>query len=254
MVNEDNNSSTQVMMTKKRLIQILLFCAVLLATSSAMAETLRIVTIALPPYGYIDNKTNTGLNYEIGDAIALEAGFVPENNIVPLARGMEEISTGHADMIIMFPNPKINADARNLGMILPMETVIIARAGTVLRSLRDVRGKRVGSVRGAKYDDRVTKESGIILYPTDSYSQSLKMLLAGRVDAIIGPKLGLYYTAKTDNIPKQALGKPLVLSVSEGSVFISNKTPDSVAQQIGRAMSKLMKNGRIQQILSKYSL
>lgn len=241
-------------MINVRLIQFLLLCAVVLTASSALAENLRIVTIKLPPYGFMEDNTPMGLNYEIGNELARMAGFEPNNRIVPLARGMEEIAAGSADMIIMFPNPKIDANARNLGMILPMETVIVARAGTVVRSLRDVRGKRVASVRGAKYDDRVTKESGIILYPTENYSQSLKMLLAGRVDAIIGPKLGLYFTANKDNIPKQALGKPLVLSIREGSVFISNRTPGSTAQRIARAMAELLKNGKIQQLLDKYSL
>jgi len=238
----------------KRLVQFILVCIVMLTAFSALAETLRIVTINLPPYGYVENGHDTGLNYELCNLIAFEAGFEPENRIVPLARGVEDIASGKADIILMFPNPKINAVSKNLGLILPMETVIFGRAGSVYRSLKDVRGKTVATVRGAKYDDRVTKKSGIILYPTESYSQSLKMLLANRVDAIIGPKLGLYFTANKNGYPKHVFGTPLVLSVAPGSVFISNKTPEDIAARVAAAMDRIKAKRIEQEILEKYSL
>lgn len=238
----------------KRLVQLTIICIIMLTASVAVAETLRIVTLALPPYGYVENGTDTGLNYEVSNLLALEAGFEPDNRIIPLARGMDDVVTGRADMIIMFPNPTINAAAKNLGTILPMETVIFGRADSIYRSLKDVRGKTVASVRGAKYDDRIGKKSGIILYPTASYSQSLKMLLARRVEAVIGPKLGLYFTARANNYPKQAFGEPLVLSIAQGCVFISNKTSPGVIEKIVDAMIRIQDNGTVRKLLEKYSL
>jgi len=238
----------------KHLIQLILVCTVVLAAFSAQAEALRIVTVALPPYGYTENGNDTGLTYELCNLIAQEAGFEPRNRIVPLARAMEEIATGKADMVLMLPNQKINANARNLGLLLPMETIIIGRADSLYRSLKDVRGKRMATVRDAEYDDRITKQNGIILYPTKDYSQSLKMLLAGRVEAVIGPKLGLHFTAKANNFPKQAFGEPLVLSVAEGSVFISNKTSGDIAKRISAAVNQIKKNGSARKLMGKYSL
>jgi len=220
-----------------------------------MAEPFSLATIALPPYGYSEKGQPKGLTYELGNAIATEAGLTPTNSILPFARAMEEIALGKVDAIIMFPNPTIDSCAENLGLVLPMETIILGRAGTPLRSLRDVRGKTLATIRGAKYDDRISKKNGIILYPTDSYSQSLKMLLAKRVDAVVGPKMGLYFTAKRDAIPKRALGAPLVLSVAKGCFFLSNKVSDGqIRQRLIEAIERLKKNGTINALSAKYAL
>ncbi len=235
-------------------IQFIIVCIVLLTASVAVGETLRIVTLSLPPYGYVEKGTDTGLNYELSNLLAVEAGFEPDNRIIPLIRAVDDIAAGRADMVIMFPNPTIDAVAKNLGIILPMETVLFGRAGSLYRSLKDARGKIVASVRGARYDERISKKSGIILYPTASYSQSLKMLLAGRVEAVIGPKLGLYFTVKTDNYPKRAFGDPLVLSTAQGCVFISNKTSPDIIEKVVAAMTRILANGTVHMLLEKYSL
>ncbi len=240
---------------KSFLTTICLICTLALTASPAFAEVLKIVTIALPPYGYVENNQPMGLNYELGNIIAEDAGYTPENIIVPLARAVEDIQNGNADVVIMFPNPTIETSAENLGLVLPMETVLFGRADAVFRSLRDVRGKTVATVRGAKYDDRISKKNGIILYPTESYSQSLKMLLAKRVDAVVGPMLGLSFTAKNNHIPKHALGKPLVLSVAQGSLFLSRThSTHDMKRRLTESIKRLKENGTINALLGKYTL
>lgn len=232
-----------------------LLCILMLMAIPALAETLSIVTIALPPYGYFENNRPMGLTFELGNAIAEEAGYTPSNTILPLARAMQDIEAGNADVVIMFPNPTIDAHADNLGMVLPMETIIVGRADTPLRSFNDVRGKTVATIRGAKYDERVSKKNGLILYPTDGYSQSLKMLLARRVDAVVGPRLGLFFTARQNNIPKHAFGTPLVLSIAPGSLFLSRETSAvGSRQRLTKAMHRLIDNGTIAALMAKYSL
>lgn len=242
-------------MTRQSFLLSLFVCILVLAAAPALAETLRIVTIALPPYGYVDKGISTGLNYDLANAIAEEAGYTPENIIAPLARTMQDIQTGDADVVIMFPNPTIDAHADNLGLVLPMETVVLGRAGTPLRDIKDLRGKTVATVRGAQYDERISKKNGIILYPTENYAQSLKMLLAERVDAVVGPLLGLYHQAQNDRIPKQALGKPLVLSVARGCLFLSRKaSPPDARRKLTEAIRRLTENGTIKALMEKYSL
>ncbi|MBI9078575.1 MAG: transporter substrate-binding domain-containing protein [Pseudodesulfovibrio sp.] len=237
----------------KRLTYFLLACTVMLAVSPAWADTLRIVTVSLPPYGYTDKGKDTGLSYELCNLIAHQAGFESENRIVPLSRAMEDIATNKADMILMLTNPKISTCATHLGQLLDVETIILGRADSRYRSLKDVRGKTVATVRDAKYDARISKENGFILYPTTNYSQSLKMLLAKRVDAIIGPKLGLYYTARMNNYPRQAFGDPLILSTTKASIFISDKTTDNVSKRISAAMTKIRNNGSAHRLMEEYA-
>ena len=234
---------------------IYLICLLILITTPALAEVLNIATINLPPYGYIENGQPTGLNYELANIIAKEAGYTPNNSIVPLARATHYIETGRVDVVIMFSTPFIRAHADNLGLVLPMETVVLGCADTIIDTLQDLSGKTVATVRGAKYDDRISKINDIVLYPTRNYTQSLKMLLSRRVDAVIGPILGLSYTAKKNNFPKQGFGTPFILSTAQGNLFFSKKSSSTnKKQRLRKAVKRLRENGTMQRILNKYTL
>lgn len=228
--------------------------AVLLFATIAVASNLNIATIDLPPYGYVKNGAPTGLTFELGNAIAREAGLIPMNRIARLHRGVAEVGDGRADLIIMFPTPTIEAVALNLGQVLDMETVVIGRPGTKLCSPDDLHGKTVASVRDAKYDNRISGDSEITLYACKSYLHGLKLMLAKRVDAIIGPKLGLYHTIKTNDLPRQEIGEPLVLSVAHATVFLSRKAPAHYAHRLHEAIKRLKANGTIDKLVRKYSL
>lgn len=233
---------------------LLLLAGLLAFPSTVLAEGLRIVTIDLPPYGFVTKGMISGLCYELGDIIAREAGLEAINRIRPLARGVEDIVDGTADMIIMIPSEEILHWADNLGSILPLEVVIFGRVQTPLRTLRDVRGKVVAHVRGAGYQDSKSRELGIVPYPSGSYEQSLKMLLSKRVDAVMGPKMGLQYTARRLGLPRRAFGPPLVVSVAQGSVFLSKRVKADVAARVAEAVERILRDGTMQRLLDKYSL
>lgn len=228
----------------------------LLAASPGLAgnvEALSIATIQLPPFGFVTNGIETGLSYEIGNAIALEAGYVPDNSLVPFARALEGVTEGTVDMVIMFPNPTLTENAINIGLVLPVENVVMGRADTRLRSFADLRGKMVALVRGARYDDRISTRNGVTVYPVDNYAQCLELLVSKRVDCVVGPKMGLLYSARRQGIPLHALGKPMLLSVGQGSVFLSADSATAERRErIAEAIRTLMLRGVIQQIRGKY--
>ena len=232
-----------------------LTCLLILMTTPVFAKVLHIATIALAPYGYTENGQSTGLNYELANAIAKEAGYTPDNSIVPLVRATHYIKAGKMDVVIMFPTPFIATHADNLGLVLPMETVVLSRTDTTIKALKDLTGKTIATVRDAKYDDRISKMKGIHLYPTRNYTQSLKLLLSRRVDAVIGPILGLSYTARKNNFPRQVFGTPFILSTAQGNLFLSKKSSSAdKKQRLSNALKRLRENGTMQKILSKYRL
>lgn len=234
---------------------LLFVCLLVGCPHLASAERLNVVTVALPPYGYVEQGEPVGLTYDIGDALTEEAGYKPNNRIVPLARAMSLIEAGTADIVIMFPNPDIEQAAENLGLVLEMETVVLGRADTRFRSLRDVRGKILASVRGARYDARISKKNGMVVYPTESYSQSLKMLMAGRVDGVVGPRLGLFFAAREVGVPAQAFNEPLHLSQTRSCLFLSKRsaTPEK-RKRLQKALDRLRSGSDLERLKGNYSL
>nr|WP_321260907.1 transporter substrate-binding domain-containing protein [uncultured Pseudodesulfovibrio sp.] len=212
------------------------------------------MTFDLPPYWYQDEGKTIGLCGDIGNAIAEEAGLVAKNIEGRLHRGFEEMKMGRADMFILLASPEAEAVGINMGLLFHEESIVISMAGKEYFSLEDLVGKKVASIRGARYDARISKENGVIPCPAKTYLQCLKMLMGGRVDAVLGPRLGLIYTMNENKLPQVVFAKPLVVSQAPVTVYVSRKAPLSLVKEIKRALQRLMENGTVARIRAKYLL
>lgn len=240
----------------RTIVKIFIIASLLIVcATSAMAETLNVMTIGLSPYGYVEKGKPTGLVYIIGNMLAEEAGYEANNIIAPLSRAVNDLGSGKADVTIMLSTPEVEKVATSIGTVMSVESVVLGRAGTPMRNFREIKGKTLAGVRGAKYDERICKCNGIIAYPVENYEQGLKMVVAKRVDGIVGPKLGLFHTAKQLGLPKQSFGKPLILSSSDAKLFLSNMAANiEKAQRLEDALKRLLQNGTIKSLIEKYSL
>jgi len=220
------------------------------AVASAGAGELHIVNLALAPYSYEEDGKMTGLVHDLGNALAEEAGLTPRNRPVRVVRAVEEIGLGRADMVLMLPTGAIEKVADNLGPIFPMETIVLGRSGSGCRSVEDLRGKTVASVRGARYDNRISPGNGIAIYSTTCYLHSLKLLQGNRVDAVVGPGLGLMYTIRENGLSRDRFGEPFVLNVNNVCVFLSRKAAPEMAGRLRAALARLKSTGAVQGILT----
>ncbi|BCS89427.1 substrate-binding periplasmic protein [Pseudodesulfovibrio sediminis] len=225
-----------------------------LSVTPALSDPLRIVTLEQVPYGYMEDGSPTGLLYDIGNAIAEEAGLAAENRFVNLERGIEEIIAGRADIIIIFPNPRIRAVAKNLGSILHLETVILGSAGSDFSSIGDLAGKSVASLRGAQYDARLSHIESITVLPIKDYIYGLKMVANKRADAIVGPIYGLEHSMKANGLSRALFGTPLVLHELHANVYYSIHGDAERASKVRAAIACLKQDGVVDALLAKYAL
>jgi len=239
---------------KERCFSISVFIASVLLATTAFAADLKIVTVDLPPYGYTMDNAPAGLTFEIGNALAREAGLNPVNRIARLQRGVEEIANGRADLVIMLSTPKVKEVAIALGQVMPMETVVMGHSGVPLGAPEDLIGKTVASVRDARYDNRISDNSGVTLYPCKNYLHGLKMVAGKRVDAIIGPRLGLLHSIRDNGLSRQDFGEPLILRKTFATVFLSRKAPAEYWDRLRQALRQIKVNGTADELIGKYSL
>ncbi len=236
----------------------IIFMLVLLAFSdkSSDSEPLRIVTPDMPPFGFVtEDGQKTGMLYEIGNQIARDAGFSYENRIVPFARLIEDLTSGRADMGIFLHSRENEKAAVKVANVFTLKNIIIGLKGTAFKSLNDLHGKTVATVRGAKYDEAFTADTAILKYETNNYQQSLRMLVHKRTDAVIGPEIGLMFTAKMSDYPGESFGEPLVLNTKEVWLQFSVKTAEENKDKIDSlkaAAEKLLQNGSISAVMNKY--
>lgn len=240
------------------IIRLLRFLAVALAMTlalSAKGETLTIVTIDGPPWGFIgtDGKP-TGMMYEIGNRIAEEAGFRYTNRLRPYARTAIDIENGSADFILRFGNEQMARDAVPVATVLSMPVILVGPKGTRFHNLSELHGKTVGVVRTSKYVELFDTNTAIRKYSVNDYVAMTKMLALRRLDAGVGSSLGLLYGAHMAGLKPDDLGVPLVLGRNDFVLFFSRKNakPETI-KALKDAVDRLTASGEIRQISNKYS-
>jgi polar amino acid transport system substrate-binding protein len=240
-----------------RPVLLLLFLSLpwcLPAPAHAQDRVLRIVTVELGVCGRMEKGRPAGFCFELGNALAREAGLEPENRLVPLARGVEEVATGKADMIITPPEGGIADSAEDIGPVKAMTMVAWARVETPLRDVRDLGGKTVAVVRGSRHELARARELRFIPFPCKNHELGFKMLMAGRVDAVIGPLQGLTAAAGRIGLRRRFLGQPLVLERDFMRVYVSLRLPGPVRVRLRKALDRLVEDGTVARLRNRYPL
>lgn len=217
------------------------------------AEPLHVVTIQLQPFGFLDGDTPTGLHYELSTLIVEHAGLEATNRLVPYARVMKEFEDGTADMVVMYTNAALEEFAMPVLPVITYANIILGPAGTHFASLEELRGKRVAQVRGSLMDAAFAADEAIQKFNTDDYEQSLKMLFAGRVHAVIGSDIGLYSSLKAIGHTSDETGEPLVLNTTNAYLHLSKAVAtDALITALQKAVSALQEEGTVDALRDRY--
>jgi polar amino acid transport system substrate-binding protein len=236
------------------LLLLLSLLSCLPAPAFALDRELRIVTVEQGACGRMDGGRLAGFCFELGNALAREAGLRADNRLVPLARGMEEVATDKADMIIALSEDAIVGLVEDIGPVQSFIMVAWARVGTPLRDARDLAGKTVAVVRGARQEFDRAKELRFIPFPCKNHELGFKMLLAGRVDAVLGSLQGLAEIATRIGLDRRFLGRPLALDRDFMHVYVSLSVPEAVRGRLRKALNRLIEDGTVARLRERYPI
>ncbi len=119
------------------------------------------VDLGVPPYGMTDDKMQpTGSDIETAKLLAADWGLQFEHVPTTGAARIPALQTGKADLVIstlsITPERAKVIDFSKGYAVL--RTVIAAPKSIALKSMADLDGKTVGTVRGTTHDTQLTKE------------------------------------------------------------------------------------------------
>jgi polar amino acid transport system substrate-binding protein len=245
---------------KVRPIRKIIVCAlsvmIILGVWSAswvFAASVKIATIAVPPFGMVVDGKNAGIYYDLANRLAEAAGLTYENKLIPVPRFEIELEEGTTDFLFSFPNETLNKVAINVTGIYTHEIIVLGKKGVTFNSLQDLHGKQVAELIGSVMSEAVEADKAIRIVGIRTYVQGVKMLLAGHVDAILGTKTGLYYAIQQMGNSLAEFGEPLVLQTNQVDVFFSKKTAnEEVIAALKSAAERLIQENVIQQIDANY--
>jgi len=229
--------------------------AAALPLRAATQRRLQVVTYDIVPYGMLDEQGQLGGEFvDITNRLAVQTGIAFDNRLLPYPRAVATIEHGQSDLVVGLVTATLQRIAHQVAPVAYSDIVVIGRIGARFDSLLELHGKTVGYMRGASFDDDFQRDELIRKYETSSMPQTIQMLLAGRLDAIIGTGIAVSYALKQMGLSDDALGAPLLIKRSLHWLHYSRKRYDNVtATLLKNGVERLRAQGFLDEVALRYA-
>ena len=211
------------------------------------------IDLGLPPYGMTDDKMQpTGSDVETGKLLAEDLGAQFE--LVPTtgASRIPSLQSGKADVVIstLSVTPE-RAKAIDFSLAYAsLRTVVAGIKGIEVKSVADLDGKTVGTVRGTTHDTWLTqnaKNAKIVRYEDDA--TEAQAFVSGQVDLFSTAELLLAPIAKRN--PDRQLELKFVIDTFKLAIGVK-KDETRLLQTVSDWVKTNLKNGKLNAIYKKF--
>ncbi|MFD1626849.1 substrate-binding periplasmic protein [Azospirillum griseum] len=226
----------------------------LACVGAATAQVLKVAVIDAPPFGMKGaDGAPIGAAVDVAVALGKRVSMAVEPMLLPRVRIPPMMTEGQADLAGMVASPAADAIGHRLAPMQPLSTIILSRPGGAIGSLAGLEGKTIATLRGAAYDPRIADNPAIRKQEISSYNNGLNLLMAGRVDAVIGPEMGLYFEAAQMGLSRASFAPPLVVNSLEVWLYLSKASPQvKLRERLEQAAQALVAEGFIDSSMRAY--
>jgi ABC-type amino acid transport substrate-binding protein len=164
-----------------------------------------------------------------------------------------DINNNQADLTILLNHPAIAGAAANLGTVCDLDVIIWPRKGLQMSSTADLRGKKLLFIHGAVYEDKLPME-GVVRMETSTSASQVKMLQAGRVDAVAGVRDALMFAAAKQGIAAEEFGQPYAFATMPTYLFVSSQfhANEAATAALAGALKQIRMGEAIPRIFAHY--
>lgn len=229
-----------------------------LFSALATAETWRVVgDEQFAPYSFVtmDDDTPRGVDVELVQAVMQAGGIGYQLRLYPWERVKRMLDRGETEMAFQFAGtPERKAQYELAGPIRTGSTVFMTSHKISLKdwkTLDDFTPFVIGQVRGYAYESNFDKADLRRDTSAQNPRQLVSMLLAGRIDIIVGDRTQLLYFIQEQRAHSSVrlLPTPLV----EMPRYVAFAKGDSQrARQFDAALDKVRASGELEKILRKW--
>jgi len=239
-------------------MRYLMLCLLLALSPATPAETWRVTgDEQFAPYSFVQGDDNTprGLDVELVAAVLAEARIDYQLRLYPWARVKRLLDNGAVEMAFQFAGtPERQAQYELVGPLRSGSTVFMTTRNIRLQdwqSLDDLQPYVIGQVRGYAYESAFDQADLARDSSAQNPRQLVSMLLAGRIDIIVGDRLQLqhYVHEQRAEAEVRILPTPLI----EMPRYVAFKKADSArAQVFAAALKRLQQQDALTPILQRW--
>jgi polar amino acid transport system substrate-binding protein len=212
------------------------------------------VDLGVPPYGMTDDKMQpTGSDIATARALAKDWGVEFEHVPTTGAARIPALQTGKADLVIStlsITPERAKVIDFSLGYAV-LRTVIAAPKSVNVKSLADLDGKTVGTVRGTTHDTQLTKEGpkGMKLVRYEDDATEAQAFLSGQVDVFSTAELLVAPIDKKN--PARQVEVKFVLDSFKLAIGVK-KDEQRLLDEVNKWIAVNLKNGHLNEIYKTY--
>ena len=212
------------------------------------------IDLGVPPYGMTDAQMKpTGLDVEAAEMLAKDWGLQFEHVPTTGASRIPSLQTGKADLVISslsFTPDRAKVIDFSLAYTV-LRTVIAAPKNVNVKSLAELDGKTVGTVRGTTHDTQLTKEGpkGMKLVRYEDDATEGQAFLSGQVDIFSTAEMLVPQLDKRN--PARQVEVKFVLDSFKLCIGVK-KGEDRLVAEVNKWVLANLKNGKLNALNKKY--
>ena len=212
------------------------------------------IDLGVPPYGMTDDKMQpAGLDVEVAKLLAKDLGLEFEHVPTTGASRIPALQTSKADLVISslsYTAERAKVIDFSLGYAV-LRTVIAAPKSVALKSMADLDGKTVATVRGTTHDTQLTKEGpkGMKLVRYEDDATEAQAFMSGQVDIFSTAELLVAPIDKKN--PARQVEVKFVLDTFKLAVGVK-KDEKRLLEEVDKWIATNLKNGKLDAIYKKY--
>lgn len=229
-----------------------LLCLLFLAPLQAAEPRLRLGVIAVPPYGYENSRGQPdGAFYQLTLRVAQQAGIPADAALYPPARLYALMQYHQLDLAISSLPLDKQMGMSNLGKLMQMEGVLLYRRQLPItpHALADFKPYLIGRLTNSC---PVLQREGHRYYDLSDYKQGVRMLAAGRLDALCGDSGALGYLVRSEYGKGQSFAPPFVFLWTDVFLFANPALSADVRNKLAASVASLNREGETLRIVGRY--
>jgi len=234
-----------------------IICYLCISSSIVAKETkedIAMFTLAQVPYGYnSETGKTTGFLYDILNEIMRESGVGQFNVIAPPKRIFSYVFRNKKVCSLLAGTPDVLSWFKAVEPIdYEIKVGVLPQKNVQVLNYVGLDGFSVAVPYGVEFDHQFENDESIDKVYPKRYSAGVRLLNAGRVDAIAGSISSILYNARIEGIPLSQFGTPLIFGTYNFNLFCTNNIEEETLKNLQQAILTLKSRGKIKRILSQY--
>jgi ABC-type amino acid transport substrate-binding protein len=200
------------------------------------------------------SKTNPGILEELTEELARRSGIIPKIRSLPYSRVVQSVRDNELDFAYTFRSADGESFSVYPACFLNIATVAVARKGVHLKELADLKSlpQGIGVVRGANYGRDFDELTQLNRSEEPDFAQMVRKLSAGRISAVAGSSVAVFYAAKQE-ASQPELGDKITLSEVQFCLQIPKARAESdTTKAITKAAQSMIADKVAEAIVTKY--